>query len=132
MPTGACGSLGTPAGMEVYNPVRFGLWAGECAGVLQPPAQLGIAAARRCLYTLTAAYFDDEVALEVVGSSNVSQLGLKLVFDVLGAPLQPSKSFAPAPDRHYLGAAIHLGSIATTGCVRIQPFGQPRHYLVYR
>eukprot|EP00435_Cladocopium_sp_Y103_P038090 s83_g10.t1 len=83
--------------------------------------QLGVAAARRCLYAVTAAYFDDELAVEVVAQSNVSQLGLKLAFEAMGAPPQKSKSFAPTPDRHYLGAAIHLGSVANEGFVRIQP-----------
>ena len=83
--------------------------------------QLGIAATRRCLYGLAAAYFDDELAVEVVAAADISQQALRLLFTSIGAPPQKAKGFAPSPDRHYLGAAIHLGSVMTTGCVRIQP-----------
>eukprot|EP00435_Cladocopium_sp_Y103_P048679 s223_g14.t1 len=83
--------------------------------------QLAIAATRRCLYGLVAAYFDDELAIETIEASNVSQRGLQQMFCSIGAAPQASKSFCPTPDRHYLGAAIHLGSVADTGHVRIQP-----------
>eukprot|EP00435_Cladocopium_sp_Y103_P010988 s1261_g2.t2 len=77
--------------------------------------QLAIAATRRCLYGLVAAYFDDELAIETLEASNVSQRGLQLMFCSIGAAPQASKRFCPTPDRHYLGAAIHLGSVADTG-----------------
>ncbi|CAJ1330278.1 unnamed protein product, partial [Effrenium voratum] len=83
--------------------------------------QLGVAAARRCTYALAAAYFDDELSVETVLDANISQRGLFLLFTAMGAPPQPPKSFSPAPDRHYLGASVHLGDVLDSGAVRIQP-----------
>lgn len=82
---------------------------------------LAIAIARRCTCSLSAAYFDDEMALETMLSSDVSQLGLRLVLKLMGSPPQPEKGYKPSPDRHYLGASIHLGSFSLDGVVRFQP-----------
>lgn len=82
---------------------------------------LAIAIARRCTCSLSAAYFDDEMALETMLSSDVSQLGLRLVLKLMGSPPQPEKGYKPSPDRHYLGASIHLGSFSLEGVVRFQP-----------
>ena len=56
---------------------------------------LGIAACRRMASSMSAAYFDDELSVEFIRDSNVSQLGLHLVFHLMGAAPQPAKSFAP-------------------------------------
>ena len=72
--------------------------------------QLGIAVTRRCLLGCAAAYFDDELAVECIRDSDVSQRNLQLVFRLFGAPPQSAKSFAPAPNRHYLG---HLSTWET-------------------
>ena len=81
----------------------------------------GVSVARRCLYALCACYFDDELAVECIAGSNISQRGLVASFRLLGAPPQTSKSFSPAADRHYLGASVHLGSVLHDGTVRLQP-----------
>ena len=82
---------------------------------------VGVSIARRCLYALCACYFDDELAVECIFGSNVSQRGLVASFRTLGVPPQASKSFYPAADRHYLGASVHLGSVLHDGTVRFQP-----------
>jgi len=48
----------------------------------------GIAISRRCTLALTAAYFDDELAVETIADSDVSQAGLRLTFQLMGAPPQ--------------------------------------------
>ena len=83
--------------------------------------QFGIAVARRCLLALTAAYFDDELAVEMVADAEPSQQGLRLVFKLLGAPPQASKGFSAASDRHYLGSSVRTGDFVTLGVIRIQP-----------
>ena len=83
--------------------------------------QLAIAISRRCVASLAAAYFDDEMCVEALLSSDTSQLGLRLVLQLMGSPPQPSKGFWPSADRHYLGASVHLGSFASDGVIRFQP-----------
>eukprot|EP00435_Cladocopium_sp_Y103_P071551 s117_g37.t2 len=83
--------------------------------------QLGIAIARRCVVALTAAYFDHELAVEMVADADPSQVGLRQVFNLLGAPPQPSKGFLAAANRHYLGTSLHLGDFMEQGFVRVQP-----------
>ena len=83
--------------------------------------QLGMAIARRCCLALTAAYFDDMLAMETIADHNLSQLGLRLVCKLLGASPQVDKSFSPSCDRHFLGTSIHTGDFGTLGVIRIQP-----------
>lgn len=83
--------------------------------------QLGIAIARRCLLAVTAAYFDDELAVDFVADCSPSQLGLRLVFSLMGAPPQASKGFVASANWHYLGTSIHTGDFVTAGSVRVQP-----------
>ena len=83
--------------------------------------QLGIAIARRCTLSLCAAYFDDELAVDFVHHADVSQRGLQLVFQLMGAPPQASKSFAPGRNRHYLGTSVHVGDFVSLGSIRFQP-----------
>lgn len=83
--------------------------------------QVGIAISRRCCLALTAAYFDDELAVEAIADSDVSQQGLRLVFQLLGAMPQPDKSFRPTANRHYLGTSIHTGDFLLLGIIRVQP-----------
>ena len=83
--------------------------------------QLGVAVARRTCLSFCAAYFDDEASLEFIAHSDVSQLGLRLVFASMGMPPQPSKAFFPGTNRHYLGTSIHVGDFPTDGLIRFQP-----------
>ena len=83
--------------------------------------QLGVAIVRRCLLGFAAAYFDDELAVDFVRDHDVSQVGLQLTFQLLGAPPQPAKSFAPGHNRHYLGTSVHVGDFVTEGLIRFQP-----------
>ena len=82
---------------------------------------LGIGIARRCALALGAAYFDDQLAMEVLSNADVSQRGIQLVFRLMGAPPQPAKSFAPAANRHYLGTSVHTADFPYTGTIRFQP-----------
>lgn len=88
--------------------------------------QLGIAVTRRCLLGMTAAYFDDELSLELIQDALVTQPGLQLVFKLLGAPPQPSKSFVPTANRHYLGTSVHVGEAFPEGRIRFQPKSSTR------
>ena len=81
----------------------------------------GVSMARRCTSAMAAAYFDDELSVEFVHGSCTSQTGVKQVFQLLGAPPQPSKSFPPAADRHYLGASVHVGDVFSSREICIQP-----------
>ena len=83
--------------------------------------QLGVAIARRCCLAVSAAYFDDQLAMEFVADADCSQKGLRLIFTLLGAPPQPKKGFVPMADRHYLGASIHVGDFWPAGMIRFQP-----------
>ena len=83
--------------------------------------QLCIAIARRCTLSFCAAYFDDELAVDFVHHADVSQRGLQLVFQLMGAPPQASKSFAPGRNRHYLGTSVHVGDFVSMGAIRFQP-----------
>ena len=82
---------------------------------------LGIAISRRCALALGAAYFDDQLAMEVVAHADVSQRGIQQVFRLMGAPPQPSKSFSPAANRHYLGTSVHTADFCFGGTIRFQP-----------
>ena len=82
---------------------------------------LAIAASRRCACSLAAAYFDDELSVELLAQHDVSGPGLRCILNLMGSPPQQSKSFRPQCDRLYLGASIHLGSFVTDGFVRFQP-----------
>ena len=64
---------------------------------------LGIAACRRMVSSAAAAYFDDELSLEFIRDTDVSQSGLHLVFGLMGSPPQAQKRFWAAVDRCYLG-----------------------------
>ena len=81
----------------------------------------GVAMARRCTSSMCAAYFDDELSVEFLHGSCTSQVSLRLCFGLLGAPPQPSKSFPPAADRHYLGTSVHVGDAALDHTICIQP-----------
>eukprot|EP00435_Cladocopium_sp_Y103_P025431 s4491_g6.t1 len=83
--------------------------------------QLGVAVTRRCLLGCCAAYFDDELSIEFVRDAQVSQQGLKMVFNLMGAPPQPGKCYPPTANRHYLGTSVHVGDAFTLGVVRYQP-----------
>eukprot|EP00435_Cladocopium_sp_Y103_P067262 s583_g29.t1 len=83
--------------------------------------QLGVAISRRCTLAMTAAYFDDELAVEAVADADVSQSGLRLAFRLMGAPPQPEKGFVPTANRHYLGTSLHTGEVTSSGFVRVQP-----------
>ena len=82
---------------------------------------LGISVARRCASSLCAAYFDDELSLELVANSDVSQTGVRFVFHAAGADPKPTKSFAPCANRFYLGTSVHLGLVSQGGPVVVQP-----------
>ena len=81
---------------------------------------LGIAACRRTVSSFSAAYFDDELALEFVRNSDISQVGLHLIFSLMGSEPQPAKRFWATPDRCYLGTSVHVGRAAEEG-IRVQP-----------
>ena len=83
--------------------------------------QLGVAITRRCLLGFAAAYFDDELSVEFVRHADVTQRGLQLTFSLMGAPVQPAKSFWPTANRHYLGTSVHTGDAFSDGFVRFQP-----------
>ena len=51
----------------------------------------------------------------------MTQSGLKLVFQAMGAAPQPAKCFPPACNRHYLGTSVHVGDAFTLGQVHFQP-----------
>ena len=82
---------------------------------------LGVAASRRLTCSIAAAYFDDELAIEMIADVDVSQTGLRLIFTEMGAPPQQPKGFIPMPDRYYLGASVHVGDFWPNGWVRFQP-----------
>ena len=101
----------------------YGLAFGLASAVIsfnRIPA-LGIAAARRCMGALAAAYFDDQLGIEVIRDRFLSRRAIQAVFQGVGAPPHPDKSFAPAPNRHYLGTSVHVGEFSEIGVVRFQP-----------
>ena len=75
---------------------------------------------------MCACYFDDQLSLELVHSSDVSRQGLLLMFSSLGAPPQTSKSFRPAANRHFLGTSVHVGDLVIDGAMRFQPKSSTR------
>ena len=83
--------------------------------------QLGVAMARRTCLAFCAAYFDDELGVEFTHQSNVSQLGLRHCFKLMGAPPQDSKAFEASFDRHFLGTSVHTAEFALSGTIRFQP-----------
>ena len=89
--------------------------------------QVGIAMARRMCLALTAAYFDDELAVEFIANADVSQKGLRVCFTAMGATPQASKAFQPAANRHYLGTSIHTGEFLCEGLLRFQPKSGTSH-----
>lgn len=93
--------------------LAYGLEASVVAFYRFP--QLGIAITRRCLIGCCAAYFHDELSVELFKDADacVTQRGLSTP--------QPSKCFAPAFNRHYLGTSVHVGDMPSLGGVRFQP-----------
>ena len=83
--------------------------------------QLGVAMARTTCLAFCAAYFDDELGVEFIHQSNVSQLGLRHCFKLMGAPPQDSKAFEASFDRHFLGTSVHTAEFALSGTIRFQP-----------
>ena len=77
--------------------------------------------ARRTCLAFCAAYFDDELGVEFIHQSNVSQLGLRHCFKLMGAPPQDSKAFEASFDRHFLGTSVHTAEFALSGTIRFQP-----------
>ena len=110
--------------MELYG-LAYGLGSAVVAFNRFP--QLGVAACRRCLYGLAAAYFDDELSIECVRDADISQRSLQFLFTALGAAPQPAKSFPAMANRHYLGTSVHLGSVASDGTLRFQPKASTSH-----
>ncbi len=104
--------------MELFG-LAYGLGSAVVAFNRFP--QLGVAACRRCLYGISAAYFDDELSIECVRDADISQRSLQFIFTAMGAAPQPSKSFPPMANRHYLGTSVHVGSVAYDGQLRFQP-----------
>ena len=102
----------------------FGFAYGLESAVVAFP-QLGIAITRRCLLGMASAYFDDELSLEFFRDVLVTQPAL-LVFTLMGAPPQPSKSFVPTANRHYLGTSVHVGEAFSDGFIRFQPKSSTR------
>ena len=82
---------------------------------------LGVAAARRCVSSICAAYFDDELSVDLLLHASVSKPGLIMIFQLMGSPPQASKGFATAANRTYLGASLHVGSVPLDLCVQVQP-----------
>ncbi len=82
---------------------------------------LGVAATRRMVLGMCACYFDDQLALELVQTADVSRQGLLLIFSSFGAPPQPTKSFRPSANRHFLGTSVHVGDVPDRGVMRFQP-----------
>ena len=58
---------------------------------------------------------------EFIHQSNVSQLGLRHCFKLMGAPHQDSKAFEASCDRHFLGTSVHTAEFALSGTIRFQP-----------
>lgn len=101
----------------------YGLAFGLASAVIsfnRVPA-LGISMSRRCLGALSAAYFDDQLGIEAVKDCDLSRRAIQRVFKAIGAPPHPEKSFAPAPNRYYLGTSVHVGEFSTRGVIRFQP-----------
>ena len=101
----------------------YGLAFGLASAVIsfnRIPA-LGIAAARRLLGGVAAAYFDDQLGIEVFRDRCFSRRAIQAIFRALGAPPHPDKSFAPAPNRHYLGTSVHVGDFQEEQVIRFQP-----------
>ncbi len=94
--------------------------------------QLGAAAARRLCLSFCSAYFDDELSIEYLRHHDCSQMGLALVFRLLGAPPQAQKAFPPASNRHYLGASVHTGDFCCSGFARFQPKSTTSHKVLSR
>lgn len=111
------GSLGWR--FTVLHGLAYGLESAVVAFNRFP--SLGIGIARRCALALGAAYFDDQLAMEVIADADVSQRGIQLVFQLMGAPPQPAKSFAPTANRHYLATSVHTADFAHGGTIRFQP-----------
>ena len=115
--------------MELYG-LAYGLESAVVAFNRFP--QLGIAATRRCLYGVVAAYFDDELSLECLRDTDLSQRSLQAMFKALGAAPQEGKSFPPAANRHYLGTSVHVGEIPISGSLRFQPKDVTRHKVLQK
>eukprot|EP00434_Breviolum_minutum_P039847 symbB.v1.2.035390.t1/scaffold4753.1/size44016/3 len=105
------GSLGWR--FTVLHGLAYGLESAVVAFNRFP--SLGIGIARRCALALGAAYFDDQLAMEVIADADVSQRGIQLVFQLMGAPPQPAKSFPPTANRHYLGTSVHTADFSHGG-----------------
>lgn len=115
--------------MELYG-LAYGLESAVVAFNRFP--QLGIAVTRRCLYGLVAAYFDDELSVECLRDTDLSQRSLQAVFTAMGAPPQEGKSFPPTANRHYLGTSVHAGEVPISGSLRFQPKDSTRHKVLQK
>ena len=69
---------------------------------------LAIAASRRCACSLAAAYFDDELSVELLAQHDVSGPGLRCILNLMGSPPQQSKSFRPQCDRLYIWVLLSI------------------------
>ena len=76
---------------------------------------LNVSFCRRAMGVLCAAYFDDNLGVDMTVANKSGELAVINVFTKAGSCLNPDKAMPPAPRRVFLGADIDLGAAARQG-----------------
>ena len=81
---------------------------------------LNVAFCRRSMGVMAAAYFDDNLGVDLAIADGTGEAAMVAVFTELGATLSPSKAMAPASRRVFLGADIDVGQASRQGVCTIR------------
>jgi len=76
---------------------------------------LNVAFCRRSMGVLAAAYFDDNIGVDMAIAHKTGESAVVNVFAQVGSKLNPAKAMPPAPRRVFLGADIDLGAASRAG-----------------
>ena len=79
---------------------------------------------------MAAAYFDDNLLVDIASSAQRAKDMLCWAFSALGTPPKAAKAFPMQSHRAFLGAVLDLGEVATEGIVTVIPKEANRHQVI--
>ena len=85
---------------------------------------------RRMCGLLAAAYFDDNLLVDIACAAGGSKSMLNWGYTTMGTPPKPAKSFPMQSHRGFLGAVLDLADVATEGTVTVIPKEATRRQVV--
>jgi len=81
---------------------------------------LVVAFSRRSMGVLAAAYFDDNIGVDLAVANGTGEQAMVDIFGEVGSSLSPLKALPPSPRRVFLGADVDLGQASRLGTCTIR------------